>query len=62
MTAQMRLTPVRLSLALGTQPAGVKAGLALRGMSIGPCRSPVGPLSPEAMQKMRQILQEAKLL
>lgn len=60
--AQMRLTPVRLGLALGTQPAGVKAGLTLRGMSIGPCRSPVGPLSAEAMQKMRQILSEAKLI
>jgi 4-hydroxy-tetrahydrodipicolinate synthase len=60
--AQQRLSPVRLSLGLGTQPAGVKAGLALLGMSIGPCRAPVGPLSPASQQQMRAILQEAGLL
>jgi 4-hydroxy-tetrahydrodipicolinate synthase len=44
--AQWRLNPVRLSLTLGTAPGGVKAALELLGMSIGPCRSPVGPLWP----------------
>src|SRR5262249_353882 len=34
--AQMRLNPIRLALAVGTQPSGVKSALALLGMSIGP--------------------------
>src|SRR5947209_8691885 len=42
--AQMRLHPVRMSLALGTAPGGAKAALALLSTPIGPRRSPVGPL------------------
>src|SRR5712691_10180988 len=57
--AQRRLNPVRLSLTLGTAPGGVKAALALLGMSIGPSRSPVAPLPPEKQQKMRAALAEA---
>jgi 4-hydroxy-tetrahydrodipicolinate synthase len=60
--AQLRLTPVRLSLGLGTAPGGVKAALSLIGMSIGPSRSPVGPLSAEKQQKMAAALAEAGLL
>src|SRR5947209_1811268 len=41
--AQLRLNPVRLALTLGTAPGGVKAALALLGLSIGPSRSPVAP-------------------
>jgi 4-hydroxy-tetrahydrodipicolinate synthase len=61
-TAQLRLHPVRLSLSLGTAPGGVKSALALLGMSIGPSRAPVGPLSPEKQQKMAAALAEAGLL
>jgi 4-hydroxy-tetrahydrodipicolinate synthase len=60
--AQRRLNPVRLSLTLGTAPGGVKAALALLGMSIGPSRAPVAPLPPDKQQKMRAALQEAGLL
>jgi 4-hydroxy-tetrahydrodipicolinate synthase len=60
--AQLRLNPLRLSLGLGTAPGGVKAALALMGMSIGPSRSPISPLSPEKQQKMRTILQEVGML
>lgn len=59
--AQLRLNPLRLALGLGTAPAGVKAALALLGQSLGPCRAPVGPLSQENQQKMRNILREAQL-
>jgi 4-hydroxy-tetrahydrodipicolinate synthase len=62
LAAQRRLNPVRLSLTLGTAPGGVKAALALLGRSIGPSRSPVGPLSPDKQQKMRAALQEAGLI
>jgi 4-hydroxy-tetrahydrodipicolinate synthase len=60
--AQQQLHPVRMSLTLGTAPGGVKAALALLGMSIGPCRSPVGPLSAEKQEKMKAALREAGLL
>jgi dihydrodipicolinate synthase/N-acetylneuraminate lyase len=49
-------------VALATPPGGVKAALALMGMSLGPCRSPITPLSPEKQQKMRAALEQAGLL
>jgi 4-hydroxy-tetrahydrodipicolinate synthase len=60
--AQLRLNPVRLSLALSTAPGGVKAALELLGMSIGPSRSPIAPLSAEKRSRMRAALVEAGLL
>ncbi len=60
--AQLQLNPIRMSLTLGTAPGGVKAALALLGMSIGPSRSPIAPLSPEKQQKMRAALQQAGML
>jgi 4-hydroxy-tetrahydrodipicolinate synthase len=60
--AQLKLNPVRLALALATPPGGVKAALVLMGMSLGPCRSPIAPLSPEKQQKMRAALEQAGLL
>lgn len=60
--AQLRLTPIRLALGFATAPGGVKAALTLMGMSLGPCRAPVGPLSPENQEKMRRILDSAGLL
>jgi 4-hydroxy-tetrahydrodipicolinate synthase len=60
--AQLRLNPIRLGLALGTQPSGVKGALDILGESIGPCRSPVGPLSQAALRKMRAALLQAGLL
>jgi 4-hydroxy-tetrahydrodipicolinate synthase len=60
--AQLRLNPVRMSLTLGTAPGGVKAALALLGLSIGPSRSPVAPLSPDKQQKMRAALEQGGLL
>ena len=62
LAAQRRLHPLRTALALGTQPAGVKGALDLLGLSIGPCRSPVGPLLPEKREKMRAVLRQVGLL
>jgi 4-hydroxy-tetrahydrodipicolinate synthase len=62
MAAQLRLNPLRLSLTLGTAPGGVKAALALMGLSIGHCRAPVGPLSPEKQKQMRSVLETAGML
>ncbi len=60
--AQIRLNPIRLALTLGTAPSGVKGALDLLGESIGPCRSPVSPLTPAQQQKMRAALTAAGLL
>jgi 4-hydroxy-tetrahydrodipicolinate synthase len=60
--AQIRLNPVRLGLALGTAPTGVKGALELMGESIGPCRSPVGPLTAAGQLKMRAALVAAGLI
>jgi 4-hydroxy-tetrahydrodipicolinate synthase len=60
--AQLRLNPLRLALGLCTAPGGVKAALQVLGTPIGPCRAPVGPLSPEKLPKMRAALEAAGLL
>lgn len=59
--AQLKLNPIRMSLTLGTAPGGVKAALQMLGLSIGPCRSPVAPLPPDKMQKMRTALEAGGL-
>lgn len=59
--AQVRLNPIRLALSLGTAPGGVKAALELLGLGIGPCRSPVAPLTKEGEKKMRAALESAGL-
>ena len=59
--AQLRLNPLRLALTLCTAPGGVKAALQVLGTPIGPCRSPVGPLAPEKLPKMRAALEAAGL-
>jgi 4-hydroxy-tetrahydrodipicolinate synthase len=59
--AQLRLNPIRMSLTLGTAPGGVKAALNLLGLSIGPSRSPVAPLSPDKLEKMRVALRAGGL-
>jgi 4-hydroxy-tetrahydrodipicolinate synthase len=62
LAAQLRLNPLRSSLTLGTAPGGVKAALALMGLSIGPSRAPVGPPSPEKQKQMRGVLEAAGML
>jgi 4-hydroxy-tetrahydrodipicolinate synthase len=60
--AQLRVNPIRLALSLGTAPGGVKAALEILGLGIGPCRSPVAPLTKEGEKKMRTALETAGLL
>jgi 4-hydroxy-tetrahydrodipicolinate synthase len=60
--AQLRLNPLRLALALGTMPGGVKAALTILGESIGPCRSPIAGLSPEKQETMRSVLRKVGLM
>jgi len=60
--AQLRLNPIRLALTLGSQPSGVKSALEILGLGIGPCRSPIAPLTKDSEKKMRAALESAGLL
>jgi 4-hydroxy-tetrahydrodipicolinate synthase len=60
--AQLRLNPLRMALALCTQPGAVKSALQMMGLSIGPCRAPVAGLTAEKEPKMRAALETAGLL
>jgi 4-hydroxy-tetrahydrodipicolinate synthase len=62
LAAQRKLHHVRMALTLGTAPGGVKAALQCLGTPIGPSRSPVAPLPPDKMQKMKAALQAAGLM
>ena len=62
LAAQRKLHPLRMALTLGTAPGGVKAALQVLGLSIGPCRSPVAPLPPDKIPKMKAALAAAGLL
>ena len=57
LAAQKALAPLRQAFALGTFPGIVKYALALLGIPAGPARGPVGALSPENYEKLRQILE-----
>jgi 4-hydroxy-tetrahydrodipicolinate synthase len=60
--AQLKLNPLRLAFTLGTQPGGVKAALELMGMSIGPSRAPIAPLTSDKKLKLRNVLEKMELL
>lgn len=59
---QAKLSPVRISLTLGTAPGTVKQAMNLMGLNVGPSRSPIAPLPPDKQQKLKAILQQAGLL
>ena len=60
--AQRELAPLRLAFAWGTFPVVIKEALNLMGMDAGPCRAPVGPLSPEQREKLKKVLQDMKVI
>ena len=60
--AQRRLAPLRLAFGLGTFPIVVKEALNLIGISAGPARGPVGPMSPESREELKKILQELEII
>jgi 4-hydroxy-tetrahydrodipicolinate synthase len=57
LAAQNALAPLRQAFALGTFPGVIKYALALLDIPAGPARGPVGALSPENYEKLRQILE-----
>jgi 4-hydroxy-tetrahydrodipicolinate synthase len=54
--AQFTLAPLRIAFTIGTFPAVIKESLALLGIDVGPCLDPVGPMTNEEREKLRQVL------
>jgi 4-hydroxy-tetrahydrodipicolinate synthase len=54
--AQFTLAPLRIAFTIGTFPAVIKESLALLGIDVGPCLAPVGPMTTEEREKLRQVL------
>jgi len=54
--AQFKLAPLRIAFGIGTFPAVIKESLALLGIDAGPCMDPVGPMTAEEREKVRQVL------
>ena len=54
--AQFTLAPLRIAFTIGTFPSVIKESLALIGIDVGPCMEPVGPMTQEEREKVRQIL------
>lgn len=59
---QLRLSPLRLGLSVGTAPGPIKAAMNLLGLEVGPSRSPLAPLTPEKQEKLRFILRTMDLI
>jgi 4-hydroxy-tetrahydrodipicolinate synthase len=55
---QAKILKLRAAYQLGTFPAVVKEAMNMLGLPAGVTRSPVGPLSTEARQQLRHILEE----
>lgn len=60
--AQEKLAPLRLAFSWGTFPVVIKEALDLIGMEGGPARAPVGPLSPEQRERLRNVLRDMGLV
>lgn len=56
LAAQHRLAPLRQAFSLGTFPVVVKEALKLVGIDVGPARAPVGTMSAEGMEKLKQVV------
>jgi len=54
--AQFRLAPLRMAFSLGSFPVIMKEGLKLRGIDVGNALRPIQPLSVEAREKLKKIL------
>ena len=60
--AQEMLAPLRHAFSWGTFPVVIKEALDLMGIECGPARAPVGPLSAEQRERLKNVLREMKLI
>jgi 4-hydroxy-tetrahydrodipicolinate synthase len=59
---QLRLSPLRLTLAIGTAPGGIKMAMNLLGLDVGPSRLPIAPLTAEKQERIRGVLRQLELM
>jgi len=59
--AQLRIIPLRRCFSLGTVPDPIKEAARSIGLPVGPTARPVGPMSAEAKQRLRQVLRDLGL-
>lgn len=55
---QRLLLPLRSAFGLGTFPAMIKEAMGMIGLPAGPARGPVGPLSEEDRERLRDVLEQ----
>ena len=55
---QRLLSPLRAAFGLGTFPVVIKEAMQIIGLPAGPARGPVGPLSDDARERLRGILNQ----
>ena len=60
--AQYRLAPLRIAFGLGTFPVVIKEALNMIGIDAGPAVLPVGPMTRENREKLRQVLMDMGLI
>ena len=60
--AQYRLAPLRIAFGLGTFPVVIKEALNMIGIDAGPAVPPVGPMTRENREKLRQVLMDMGLI
>jgi 4-hydroxy-tetrahydrodipicolinate synthase len=53
---QALVDPLRQAFGLHTFPSVIKEAMAMIGYPAGPCRKPVGPMPPDAREKLRAVL------
>jgi 4-hydroxy-2-oxoglutarate aldolase len=58
LAAQQRLTPLARAVTTGFGVAGLKAAMNLSGLEGGDPRPPLGPLAPDAIEKIRILLND----
>ena len=59
---QAQLARLRDTFSLGTFPAVIKEALGMIGIDAGPCRRPVGGLSPDSRNQLREVLDSLHLI
>lgn len=60
--AQYKLAPLRIAFTLGTFPTVIKESLELLGIEAGPCMAPVGPMTAEEKEQLKNVLIQMELL
>jgi len=59
--AQFKLAPLRMAFSLGSFPVIMKEGLKLRGIDVGNTLNPIKPLTAEAREKLREIINNVSI-